>query len=297
MNASPSLSDQINDLLPQTQCTKCGYGGCRPYADAIANGTANYNQCPPGGQQGVARLASLLNKPIIPLNPINGVERVRLRAVIDETLCIGCTLCMKACPVDAIVGAPKQLHTVLLDWCTGCDLCVSPCPVNCIEMIPVTTIATGWDAWSPQQAVLARRRHEQRNIRLIKEQDKAQYRASARRAMLAQMPLLASEYTLPSATTISTRSLDTMPIALPKKHAVARKKAIIKMALARTRKKKEELAAQGIVPGNTSDLSPAIQAKIDLIEARRQRLGCVRDEDSLVQSEEEPPLSSQSIQK
>ncbi len=129
-----TLADRIEDLLPQTQCTKCGYAGCRPYAEAIAQGEANYNQCPPGGAQGIARLAAVLGKRVIALNPENGAERPRALAVIDESLCIGCTLCMQACPVDAIVGAPKLMHTVLAERCTGCDLCVAPCPVDCIFM-------------------------------------------------------------------------------------------------------------------------------------------------------------------
>ncbi|MGA7779714.1 MAG: electron transport complex subunit RsxB, partial [Paraburkholderia sp.] len=149
---SITLADRIEDLLPQTQCTKCGYAGCRPYAEAVAVGTANYNQCPPGGAEGVARLADLLGKPLIPLNPANGVERPRPLAVIDENLCIGCTLCMQACPVDAIIGAPKQMHTVIEALCTGCDLCVPPCPVDCIAMVPVTGEATGWDAWTQDEA-------------------------------------------------------------------------------------------------------------------------------------------------
>ena len=119
----PTLADRIEDLLPQTQCTKCAYAGCRPYAEAIAAGQAGYNQCPPGGAEGIARLAQLLGKPVIPLNPVNGVERERPVAVIDEDACIGCTLCIQACPVDAIVGAAKQIHTVLPQLCTGCAAC------------------------------------------------------------------------------------------------------------------------------------------------------------------------------
>lgn len=156
MSEVNALAQRIDALLPQTQCTKCGYAGCRPYADAIASGQASYNQCPPGGAEGVARLAKLLGRPVIPLNPENGVERPRPRAVIDESLCIGCTLCLQACPVDAIVGAAKLMHTVIEDRCTGCDLCVPPCPVDCIEMVPVTGERTGWDAWSATQADEAR---------------------------------------------------------------------------------------------------------------------------------------------
>lgn len=145
---SKSLADLIEDILPQTQCTKCGYPACRPYAEAIASGAADINQCPPGGAEGVRRLAQLLGKAVIPINPVNGLARPRPVAVIDEALCIGCTLCIQACPVDAIVGAAKQMHTVLPEQCTGCDLCVAPCPVDCIAMVDVTGALTGWDAWS-----------------------------------------------------------------------------------------------------------------------------------------------------
>lgn len=161
----PTLADQIEDLLPQTQCTKCGFDGCRPYAEAIAAGAAAINQCPPGGAEGVARLAGLLDRKVIPLNPVHGLERPRAVAYIDESLCIGCTLCIQACPVDAIVGAAKLMHTVVPELCTGCDLCVAPCPVDCIVMYPVTE-STGWDAWNPQQADAARERHDFRALRL-----------------------------------------------------------------------------------------------------------------------------------
>ncbi|MDN7942186.1 electron transport complex subunit RsxB, partial [Burkholderia multivorans] len=168
---SKTLADRIEDLLPQTQCTKCGYNGCRPYAEAIAAGEANYNQCPPGGAEGIARLANLLGKPVIPLNPVNGTEHPRAVAFIDENLCIGCTLCMQACPVDAIVGAPKQMHTIVASLCTGCDLCVPPCPVDCIAMVPVTGERTGWDAWTQEQADAARERHDRRLARQRRERD------------------------------------------------------------------------------------------------------------------------------
>jgi RnfABCDGE-type electron transport complex B subunit len=157
---SKTLADQIEDRLPQTQCTKCGYPACRPYAEAIAAGEANYNQCPPGGQEGVVRLASLLGMPVIALNPDNGVERSRPLAIIDENLCIGCTLCLQVCPVDAIIGAAKQMHTIIPELCTGCDLCVPPCPVDCIAMVPVTGEKTGWGAWNQQEADAARERHD-----------------------------------------------------------------------------------------------------------------------------------------
>lgn len=127
--------EQINAILPQTQCGQCNYPGCRPYAEAIAAGEAPINQCPPGGEAGIRALADLLGQEPIPLNPENGQEAPKTVAVIDETICIGCTLCIQACPVDAILGAAKQMHTVIESECTGCDLCLPPCPVDCIEMV------------------------------------------------------------------------------------------------------------------------------------------------------------------
>lgn len=168
----PSLVDQIESLLPQTQCRQCGYQGCRPYAQAIADGTAKHNQCPPGGHEGIVRLSQLLNIEARPLNPQNGVEQPRTVAVINPALCIGCTLCIQACPVDAIVGTAKHMHIVLQDWCTGCHLCVPPCPVDCIDSVVVTT-QTGWQAWSSEQADLARARHTRHLKRLQTKQANA----------------------------------------------------------------------------------------------------------------------------
>jgi electron transport complex protein RnfB len=218
----PSLADQIEDLLPQTQCTKCGYPACRPYAEAIADGSANYNQCPPGGIEGVARLAHLLGKPVIPINPVNGVERPRPVAFIDENICIGCTLCIQACPVDAIAGAAKQMHTVVAELCTGCDLCVAPCPVDCIYMIEVTPGKTGWDAWSQQQADAARERHDFRIARLKREKEENDARLAAKAA--AKLAAVQSE----------------TPISEEEKAEQARKKAIIQAAIERARLKKEQ---------------------------------------------------------
>jgi Na+-translocating ferredoxin:NAD+ oxidoreductase subunit B len=131
-----ALADDIDALLPQTQCTRCGHNGCRPYSEAIANGSAQINQCPPGGSATIAALAGLLQREILPLNPDNGIEGPALVAVIDENRCIGCIKCLPPCPVDAIIGARKQTHTVIADVCTGCELCVAPCPVDCITMEP-----------------------------------------------------------------------------------------------------------------------------------------------------------------
>ena len=175
-----TLADLIEDVLPQTQCTKCGYPACRPYAEAIAAGSAEINQCPPGGLEGVRRIAALTGHPVIPINPVNGYERARPVAFIDEQLCIGCTLCIQACPVDAIIGAAKQMHTILPSLCTGCDLCVAPCPVDCIVMFPVTDEHTGWDAWSQQAADAARARHDARTLRLQREQVENDARLAAK---------------------------------------------------------------------------------------------------------------------
>jgi electron transport complex protein RnfB len=131
----------IDDLLPQTQCTRCGYPGCRPYAEAIAAGSAAINQCPPGGAATIAALAALLKTATLPLNPANGTETPPLVAQIDEEACIGCARCLPPCPVDAILGAQQQMHTVLLALCTGCELCVAPCPVDCISMVPRERLA------------------------------------------------------------------------------------------------------------------------------------------------------------
>lgn len=166
--SAPALVDRIDAILPQTQCTKCGYPACRRYAEAIAHDEADFNQCPPGGSAGIIKLADLLNRPPKALNPANGIEKPRHLAIIDEALCIGCTLCIQACPVDAIMGGPKFMHTVLTTLCSGCDLCVAPCPVDCIAMIP----ATGEDQlWDKGRADAARHRFEKRAARLQAESE------------------------------------------------------------------------------------------------------------------------------
>lgn len=171
-----TLADQINRLLPQTQCTKCGYPACQDYANAIAENKANYNQCPPGGQEGIDRLATLLGKASLAPNPDHGIEKTRTIAYINESACIGCTLCIQACPVDAIMGANKHMHTVIPELCTGCDLCVAPCPVDCIIMHPIENQATGWQTWSQEQADSAKLRFQQRQLRLIREKQENEKR-------------------------------------------------------------------------------------------------------------------------
>lgn len=137
------IADQINDLLPQTQCGQCGFPGCRPYAEAITNGEA-INKCPPGGEAGIQALADLLDIEVIPLDEEHGEEKVKAVAFIREDECIGCTKCIQACPVDAILGAAKQMHTVIVSECTGCDLCLEPCPVDCIDMISQEQTLQSW---------------------------------------------------------------------------------------------------------------------------------------------------------
>jgi len=167
----------IDNLLPQTQCTRCGYSGCRPYAEAIASGAADINQCPPGGTETIVALAALTGRPLAPLNHDNGIEAAPTVAFIDEDRCIGCTRCLPPCPVDAIAGAPRLMHTVIAELCTGCELCIAPCPVDCISMVPLLA--------SPAHAVLAlpdaldnRARFDAHNARLER-------RAAERAAILA----------------------------------------------------------------------------------------------------------------
>ncbi|WP_159911881.1 electron transport complex subunit RsxB [Pantoea sp. 18069] len=165
-SALQGLAARIDAALPQTQCTRCGYPDCAAYAQAIADDAAAINQCPPGGAEGIARLAALTGRPVLPLSAEHGIESVRTLAVIDEAWCIGCTLCIKACPTDAIVGANKRMHTVIAPHCTGCELCIPVCPVDCITLVPASGGATGWAAWSQEQATHALSRYTRRQRRL-----------------------------------------------------------------------------------------------------------------------------------
>jgi electron transport complex protein RnfB len=141
---SDPVVDRIDALLPQTQCGQCTYPGCRPYAEAMAAGEADINQCPPGGEATIHALADLLGVDPKPLNPEHGEHGAKTVVYIDEQVCIGCTLCIQACPVDAILGAAKQMHTVITSECTGCDLCIPPCPVECIHVVPVEENPRDW---------------------------------------------------------------------------------------------------------------------------------------------------------
>jgi electron transport complex protein RnfB len=164
VTARDQLASRILDALPQTQCTRCGYPDCASYAQAIATAQAGINQCPPGGAEGIERLAAITGDPVAPLSGEFGVEGPRSVAFIDEDWCIGCTLCIKACPVDAIVGVNKGMHTVIEGLCTGCELCLPVCPVDCILLENVTPGRTGWAAWSAELAATARTRYAQTTI-------------------------------------------------------------------------------------------------------------------------------------
>ena len=218
MTVTAALADRLDAALPQTQCTRCGYADCRHYAQAMARGEAPINQCPPGGAEGIARLATITGDPVIALNPSHGHEGPRKLVVIDEDWCIGCTLCIKACPVDCIVGAPKSMHTVIEHLCTGCELCLPVCPVDCISVEEATPGASGWAAWSPAQADEARQRyaaHRERTERDRRENDE-------RLAAKAEAKL----------TDLARASTITDPAALE------RKRAVIEAALARARARK-----------------------------------------------------------
>lgn len=223
---STELCNHLDAALPQTQCTKCGYPDCRSYAAAMADEGALPNRCPPGGADGVQRLSSILMSsgrqlPLhLHLDPECGSERPRPVALIDPKTCIGCTLCIQACPVDAIVGASKQMHVVLTEWCTGCDLCVPPCPVDCISMVPVTESRTGWDAWSSGHADLSRARYHRREDRLEREEHDNHLRLSKK----AEAKLKALD-----------DAVGTAMQSLEQSQEIERKRAIIAAAIERAR--------------------------------------------------------------
>jgi Na+-translocating ferredoxin:NAD+ oxidoreductase subunit B len=219
--ASKPFFDTVLAALPQTQCTRCGYPDCAAYARAICDDNAPINQCPPGGAEGIARLAALTEQAAASLNPENGVEAPRAVAVIDENWCIGCTLCIDACPTDAILGSNKLMHTVIEPYCTGCELCLPVCPVDCIVMENVTGAASGWQAWSQAQADEARGRYEFRSERLSKNE--------TQRLKNHEVQLEAKLGDLPAHSRI------TDPVELEKKRVV------VEAALARARSRKPPL--------------------------------------------------------
>jgi electron transport complex protein RnfB len=175
-----TLAERIDNALPQTQCTRCGYADCAAYAQAIAGGEADIHQCPPGGAEGIERLARITGRPARPLGTEFGIEGPRALAVIDEHWCIGCTLCLEACPTDAILGINKQMHTVIEPHCTGCELCIPVCPVDCISLINITGDATGWQAWSAPQATEAQSRYAFHRLRVQRDADERSARLAAR---------------------------------------------------------------------------------------------------------------------
>jgi electron transport complex protein RnfB len=182
---SPSLIDQINALLPQTQCGQCSFQGCRPYAEAIASGAADINQCPPGGDEGMHDLAGLLGVPAKPLNTKFGVHKPLSVAFIVEEDCIGCTKCIAACPIDAILGASKFMHTVIAVECTGCELCIAPCPVDCIVMQPAPP--SNIERGRAQKSAQAKRRYDARCLRKEKEEAEKAERAKKKKLALLKM--------------------------------------------------------------------------------------------------------------
>lgn len=193
-----SIVDKIDAILPQTQCRRCDFSGCRPYAEAIAAGDADINQCPPGGAIGIQLLANLLDIKTKPLNPDHGEETPPKLAVIVEEDCIGCAKCILACPVDAIVGAQKQMHTVIESHCTGCELCIPPCPVDCIELQSVDSDDPrneNLDSPNRQEFILkTRNRFEARSLRLQRQVRESTERANKKREALRQRRLAAKNF-------------------------------------------------------------------------------------------------------
>ena len=183
-----TLVERIDALLPQTQCGQCSHAGCRPYAEALAEGRDPINRCPPGGDDGIRALAELLGRDIIPFAADGPQPKPRALALIREDSCIGCTLCIQACPVDAIVGAAKQMHTVIAAECTGCELCLAPCPVDCIDLVPVTDPSDGEREQVMARAAQARLRYERRQARKERDQADKARRLAERAAVSAAAP-------------------------------------------------------------------------------------------------------------
>jgi len=239
MNGQVAAIDALERLLPQTQCTQCGYAGCRPYAQAMVIDEAPINRCPPGGAAGIAVLAAHLGRPPLPLDPQTGVERPRRVARIVAHLCIGCTKCIQACPVDAIAGASRRLHAVITEDCTGCDLCLPPCPVDCIEMV---VPPAGQEGWSRADADAAYGRHQRRSERLQRD-EAAQQRRLADKAQHHLDELDAEMHDAISGTQRSGTSYSSSaeagasgPDTLARSDAqTARKRAVIEAAMARAR--------------------------------------------------------------
>ena len=235
-----AVAQRIHQVLPQTQCRRCGQPDCAAYAQAVAQGNAPINQCPPGGREGIVRIARALNQPErahgLEIDPACGSEGPMTVAVIDENWCIGCTLCIRACPIDAIVGGRKRMHTVLPAYCTGCELCLLACPVDCIAMEVVDNggagdAVVGWAAWSQQQADQALQRYSQRQLRL---QENKNWRAADASGQGSSEPETAA------AGAHGQNAASDAPSAAPAASAEQdRKRAMIEAALARARRNRQ----------------------------------------------------------
>lgn len=276
MHASLITVDQIDALLPQTQCGKCGHPGCRPYAHAIAETGEAINRCPPGGQRTADALAQLMGRTAMPLaQPAESP----LLAVIDEKVCIGCTKCINACPVDAILGAPKQMHSILRDECTGCDLCVTPCPVDCISMVPhprwhAAQTDDEQQAWLHQRAHKGRQRHLARNARIAARSAAALQRQRARRHQRIALHAESASTVSETASVSETTSAET---------AALRRRLKIKLArMKQDDPQRPALEAQlSALGGHTAPRAAAPQAQ----QARTQRIALAAAENTLRRAE------------
>jgi Na+-translocating ferredoxin:NAD+ oxidoreductase subunit B len=220
-----TLADVLDAELPQTQCRQCGYHGCKPYAEAMAMGQADINRCPPGGTEGIVRLARLLGRAPLTLDPACGEERAPRLALITEAACIGCTLCIQACPVDAIAGAPKRMHAILLTHCTGCELCVPPCPVDCIEMVDRDTLA--------QRGVTGALARQALDTSTAREQARARHRAHT----VQQQRLRAR-----NDARLARKAHDKLAALDESNDATRHKREVVMRALARARQRRSDIA-------------------------------------------------------
>ena len=225
----PNLSARLLDALPQTQCTRCGYPDCASYADAMANGNAEINRCPPGGSEGIERLAALTGRPALALDPAHGAEGPRSVAFINEDWCIGCTLCVSACPTDAIIGSAKRMHTVIEAYCTGCELCLPVCPVDCILLESASGDTSGWSAWPVALAHQARER----------------YQARTERQSRADAAGLAPAASWPQPDTAAEATKDELPTKADAAGAADARQAAIEAAMARARSRRASQTAEG----------------------------------------------------